>query len=772
MVYHWHVLQILSACSAHRFFHLLKRLRTQKLISDYEYNGVQQVDEEGRQFITVAALTSYTPESLLGLLLQDSRVAKNTDRLQEAVQAEFAYLEGLSSFPWIVLGQFAGLTAEEARHRVISSALISLAFLDRRIWSVVRTYPWCLCRGDLDEHFAELIDSDVPEDPTAAKLQALLQAGFNRAVLSAGIRMLGECSFTSHATERQHASGSLARKYHSEAGDELIRGKAFMHTFAQLLPGESEDSKRIQRLMKKREAVLRRRPSHITGRHVFLGSVLDKAVQKNRARVGQSQYELKKVVGLHGQEWRNLPPQEQHKYHRQAKRRRTEAERAHRAELQSLDADIAVGLQRRDASVTETSGSMMFSACTLSADALQDLPHLLRDLRNEPSRLRRQRSAAAACPQPLSVAEMESVLAGSVIVQEVAEQASLLSMSIARCRSSFSDCVFGIPEGENHKWYKFVFATKQPARPYLLELTPVEPLLPAPELVNKTTWNQRSALNYSAAWIYDELRTTSQDVFKGVDVYMVLLFPGVKCSSAGLLTARALPLPLGPYLRAVHRDLPPRQEEPGPPRAESSRAKAAVATAGLDWTKLPLGASSSSDGAEGSNRDSASGSRPAQAGKSATDVGSDSDEGHVFAELEAQRAAWGQEDEEDETDWSRISLIGGQWSMVRAGRAAYGFRADVKPKSKAAEFCDGFRVPKSATFDNEVYGEVVGSSLAKLWVAGMTALTRDWVQQGSPSEFDASRTSDFLLPEALRSTLTGLKGKAAKRMSAILSLSP
>ena len=156
-------------------------------------------------------------------------------------------------------------------------------------------------------------------------------------------------------------------------------------------------------------------------------------------------------------------------------------------------------------------------------------------------------------------------------------------------------------------------------------------------------------------------------------------------------------------------------------------------------------------------------------------VPSDSDDDEinsVFAELEAQRAQWGNQEEESEEDWFRIALIGGKWSMSRAGRAAYGFRADVRARSQAAAFCESFHLPKSATFDNEVYGEVVGSSLARLWVARMCALTRDWCQQGCPPVLERSSLSEFSVPQALEAALQHLKGKSAKRMTAILEITP
>ena len=315
-----------------------------------------------------------------------------------------------------------------------------------------------------------------------------------------------------------------------------------------------------------------------------------------------------------------------------------------------------------------------------------------------------------------------------------------------------------------------MFATKQPPQPYLLALTAVEPLLPPPELSTKADWNYRACLDYSAAWIYQDHEFISDDVFADIDVFSIMLFPGVQCSSAGMVTCRALPVPLGPYLRAATRDVP-LPKDTGQQSTPSASSKTHSLTTQAHWTTASLVEDATGPIDDSTQAGTQQGLGTQQVDQEQTGSDSDAEYAAVFGELESHRAAW-EEEQESEQDWFKISLLGGKWSIHRAGRAIYGFRADVRAKSKASQFCEQFGCSKSATFDNEVYGEVLGSALARTWVARMSSLARAWCEQGCPETMASNSFPSFSVPQELETTFSGVTGKAAKRLAGILSISP
>ena len=144
----------------------------------------------------------------------------------------------------------------------------------------------------------------------------------------------------------------------------------------------------------------------------------------------------------------------------------------------------------------------------------------------------------------------------------------------------------------------------------------------------------------------------------------------------------------------------------------------------------------------------------------------------LFAKLEAQRCAL--EDKEGmEADYFKTSLLGGAWQVKRTGPAVYGVRVDAKAGSPVAELCTTYGLPKSASFEQNVYGELHGNKLAKLWEHRMTFLTNLWVQAGRPAEqFPAEGLSTYEVPAELMACLAGLEGRGRKRADAIKKLAP
>ena len=143
----------------------------------------------------------------------------------------------------------------------------------------------------------------------------------------------------------------------------------------------------------------------------------------------------------------------------------------------------------------------------------------------------------------------------------------------------------------------------------------------------------------------------------------------------------------------------------------------------------------------------------------------------VFRSLEDKRCTV-KTDESLQQDMFRTSVLGGKWQIQRTGRTIYGIRVDARPKSLAADFCSTFEIAKSSSFEQNVYGEIEGSALAKLWAHRVGFLAAIWEADGRKKSFPRERLSEYEIPEELSSMLKALQGKSRRRAEQIQALAP
>ena len=109
--------------------------------------------------IAVASLVSYICEAVTAELLEDARLVRTIDRLEEIVQEEFMCVCGLDTF---VLARVSTIIANDdytgtaLREHATASAHMQLAFLEKRIFSEVRRLPWSLARGNIEDNVASV----------------------------------------------------------------------------------------------------------------------------------------------------------------------------------------------------------------------------------------------------------------------------------------------------------------------------------------------------------------------------------------------------------------------------------------------------------------------------------------------------------------------------------------------------------------------------------------------------------------------------------------
>ena len=120
-------------------------------LPSYEMSALHALDETCRRFVCQASYVSLLPEALLAHVFKDNRVAKNQHVLLDLCWAGLHFIDGLDTWSLEVIGQLGGKTALEFQHGLLKCTMIQLAYLDKRVFEVVRSYPWYLCAGSVEK---------------------------------------------------------------------------------------------------------------------------------------------------------------------------------------------------------------------------------------------------------------------------------------------------------------------------------------------------------------------------------------------------------------------------------------------------------------------------------------------------------------------------------------------------------------------------------------------------------------------------------------------
>ncbi|CAK0909364.1 unnamed protein product [Prorocentrum cordatum] len=331
-------------------------------------NGWGDLREDGRHLVFVCAVSTKVSDTILALMLHDARLAKNIDEVETKAFKSLQTVAEIDASVWRVFADacYEGCPPLSLQSKAIHCAQVSLALVTWRALDDARGLPWSLATGDVDGKLDALAAGDMPQDAVAARVYCLLQCGWPRADIKRGLSLLLECPWSTRCAEQLHASLTLMKRYHPDAGQETLIVRAGVHSMRLLLPGLNALEKQAAVRREKLARLGRKCPEKITGRHIFLKELVDLAVSKRQARglVGAGGAD-KKLVARHGAKWNAMGPRSHQSFdnaaivERQAKRRRIEDEKEQvRGELAAAREKI-----RKQGEETPPLG---FRACQLS----------------------------------------------------------------------------------------------------------------------------------------------------------------------------------------------------------------------------------------------------------------------------------------------------------------------------------------------------------------------------------------------------------------------
>eukprot|EP00971_Amphidinium_carterae_P340691 6479140-Amphidinium_carterae.2 len=212
------------------FGSLFQHLKANHYISEYDSAGASKLGVREGQMAAVLGLTAYAPESMMADLMRDGRLMQQLDVLEATLNEKCHYLEHLTANFWETMGTFVALTPTVLRDMVLRGMQTIRGYIELKIFSTARDFPWCLSVGNLSDNVAALAKrDDPPSDMVSYKLWKLLSLGMDRSEIERVLYLLSSCSCTSHFTEKQHASTTLVRRHH-DFGPGSLMSRAFMHT--------------------------------------------------------------------------------------------------------------------------------------------------------------------------------------------------------------------------------------------------------------------------------------------------------------------------------------------------------------------------------------------------------------------------------------------------------------------------------------------------------------------------------------------------------------
>jgi hypothetical protein len=227
------------------------------------------------------------------------------------VRAEINFVVQTDSYTWNRLAAVIGNESYSARHLLhdaVHAAHVSGAFIERRVLSVAKGYPWCLAAGCIEDNLRDLATTDPPDLDAGCgqKIKKLLTIGYPFALLVLGVALLLEVVWGARAVEQGHPF--LFPCY--------LPLRSCIHQCRALF-SLCHDEAVLARMMRKMDRLLRTNVRS-DGRKVFLGALCDEVRQVVPAGLELNPSVRQAIMGGHGAAYKSLPSVVRAQYELQA----------------------------------------------------------------------------------------------------------------------------------------------------------------------------------------------------------------------------------------------------------------------------------------------------------------------------------------------------------------------------------------------------------------------------------------------------------------------
>ena len=745
------------------FGSLVQYARKQPQWSDYHLGAWDRLTPKVRRFVVLAGLSSYVPESVLALLMEDPRVLAQVPLILETLQEEMDFIDGLGAFTWNTLNSlFDGEDPGDFQAEVLSAGHRAIAYVNIKTLSEARSHPWSLAVGDMDGNLMALQQGPEPEEPVARKIWHLLRLGVDLKQVKQGLSLLLDCPWGTASAEQQHASGTIMRKFHPELGQESLMVRSLLHTLRHLMPQASREGRRLLRAQQALERLRQKNPERLSGRQMYVKDLM--SVGKHwQPRPGQViPDKLQKVImQRHGKQWEGLSHKRKQQYEARAALARSNMRLELEQDILQAEAEL-VSIRNQQASKKLVSRPLLLSECKLTDDDEAMVEKLLKTSAMQGSQLEKRRKLARQAPAIISQ-ELQKAIASVEESEPVARETKPTWLgTLCRNRDLLNNCALIFLTETEDLFFKFVFATQSPIAAYFSPMEPQVWYLPT------MSWEPRTFEEMCSTWLsqihkVDYMQTISWSDLPKVPESDMFVLQHLRHLTADTLQTFAEPVPLDVFLRWL-----PVQKAREPTSSSSAEPASRKRAAGVDAVlkqhpglkhlmELPL----HSEKAEGSSSEGEAGDEEQPV------VSIDQALDNTFAELEKARERWTPADQHSEH--FKVSLLGGRWTRASLGVAYDAFKAGPRGKEVEA-WCVRHSLPRSSRYDVSAYGNEGAATLARAWAHRMQFLYETLDTKASNPRAYEDALKAYIEPEDFTNLASSLPAKRMPRVQQIRNL--
>jgi hypothetical protein len=221
---------------------LVQHIMSNPASSSYYIRGFGHFDQKVHELVGIVSTSSFVADSVLQLLLEDDRVPRNIESIDNELIDEVNFVFNISSGVWRTLASACNMSEGELQDACISSALVQAGFITGK-FREARKPPWNLLQGNKHENLDALSQQPRPSDETAGKIWELLQKEYDRQELLNGLALLEEVGWCSTTVEQGHVKASRLMQKHREYTEDTMRCRAMVGSMTPLLTATPDEKK-------------------------------------------------------------------------------------------------------------------------------------------------------------------------------------------------------------------------------------------------------------------------------------------------------------------------------------------------------------------------------------------------------------------------------------------------------------------------------------------------------------------------------------------------
>ena len=746
-------------------------VRADPSTSDFYLHGFGKLSQGIKQYCVVASIASFVPDAVLAEVLVDDRILKHASRLQGTMFDEVGWVEDIGSFTWDRLGAASGYLGEvwELRQLVIHGSHVAAAFIDDKIFSQLKEYPWSLAVGDIPENLDALAASTEPiRDSCTHKIRLLLQMGFNRSQLVAAVSLFKEIPWSSIPVEQSHASAAVLHRFHPEYSVEMLATRATLHQMRHLFqdPAESRvEARAAHRLQKLKHKV----PEKVSGKHAFLAHLFSSAKEHHPSGSKLPVKVVRDIVSQHSRLFLELPAARQAAFHREALENAAGRAIQLQEDILHYTSAAKVNKARLSADLLEEGLMNRVTSVRFAAEDFRAIQFYMQAADFQTPEIAHRRTAAMKAPS-VPPAEVLDTLERCPTYAAPKPESALPEWLKRLCwhRDSVVErgAVFATSWEEGSEAFYFLFATQKPLSPHFQPLLLKDLATPCLEGASgeeceqlSLAWDQYVFEGRPGAYVEG-----SQLPFPSGEGVMVL--QGLSYTASGRLVTNLQPISLESFLHL----LPSKTKQP---RAKAAQRQLLPKDLPQDsLSQYPWlaefgqqGEASSSLGPEALD--------PQAPQPLADEADAETVLEGVWGELEEKRKEWAAE-APVQGDSFAVEVVDWAWTKGQAGRAYLCIEGRAA-KGDATAWCRRYQLNAYTSFSAKLYGEEVARALAVEWCRRMQHFFDLYrCQPARDFKFLPDHKASLEDSTAFELMKSGLptSGKAAARANVICALFP